>query len=233
VYRENIIGRFFADEWQRALNNLDEFYTPEPAIDMSLDTLYGIRGKLTQLVNDWSVQLDPAINSAWEAIANAQAIVDLEQKKLDTVNVIIAAKEAEQNQPTGDTGASAEEGPVTDELQQPVDNSKMWLIAGGIGVAAVLLLRKKKNKKIHGMNNNTLMWLGIGTLALIAFSKKQTAAAALPEGTTADATATSDNFAASDPMGELNPMDEIATTSSGRIVLVTDTPLANASAYDI
>ncbi len=134
------IGRFFAEEWQLALNNRDPFYIPAPNQSMTMDELVSIQQTLSDLVAYWENQVASNTNS--EAIANATAIVDLEQSKLSTVNSIIALRES----------SGGIEVPVIDPIEQPTgvrDNTLLWVIGGLVGLGLYLKLRKKK-RSAHG-----------------------------------------------------------------------------------
>jgi hypothetical protein len=143
----NVIGRFFAEEWQRALKNEGEFYTPIPSVDMSLDQLNAIRYQLEQMVEYWTVQMDPTVNTAWEARANAEAIVDLESQKLAAVNSIIQLKTMSTS--TGDSSGETVFNP-TDPIYQGSETSgggSTWLLIIGLGVGAWLLFGKSKGRR--------------------------------------------------------------------------------------
>lgn len=130
---QRIIGRFFAEDWQAALANSGSFYTPEPATGMSLTELNSIKKTLEDLIAYWSNQV--LSNTAWEAQANAQAIADLQQTKLDKVNAIIS-----QMMPVPVPNGGSD--PVTDE---PAQTKKSWLPALLVaGVAAYFFLKRKR-----------------------------------------------------------------------------------------
>ena len=82
------IGRYFADEWQAALANTGNFFSPDPTGAMTAAELQTIKQNLQSLVDYWMNQVYS--NTSPEAIANAQAIADLQQSKLDRVNNLLS-----------------------------------------------------------------------------------------------------------------------------------------------
>lgn len=175
----NTIGRFFAEEWQAALNNTGDFYTPAPTADMSIDQLTAIQTTLSNLVAYWQNQVISNTNS--DAIANSQAIVDLEQSKLNTVNSIIDLKTAGGEQATQTTDATtADTGTSTGGK----DYTMLLLIGAGIG-ALWLFNKKKKKKKVTGQQQTKFilpMLIGGGLVYLWA-NKKYGEATQTPEVT--------------------------------------------------
>lgn len=127
------IGRFFAEEWQSALANTGIFYTPDAVDTMTVAELTAIKKTLEDLISYWLNQV--ASNTAWEAQANAQAIADLQQTKLDAVNTILASKTTATDLPITYT-----DDPGTNDTEQ-----KSWMPIILIGVAAIyFFIRKKK-----------------------------------------------------------------------------------------
>jgi len=186
------IGRFFAEEWQQALNNEGSFYTAPASSSMTLDELKTLKAILSDLIDYWNNQVFS--NTAEDAILNAQAIADLQQSKLDKVNELILAK--------GGTVETSEESSTSDPATTGKNYLPLILIGGGIGA----LLLFKRNKNVSGMKNKNLLWLLlIGGGALYLMNKKP--AVVLPEEeelNVTDPLATNNLLIAENP----NPMNE-------------------------
>lgn len=137
MIKYNGIGRLFAEEWQEALNNIGVFYTPVPTDLMTLPELQSIATTLQGLIDYWQNQVYS--NTSSEAIANAQAITDLEQSKLNTVNEIIFRKSMTTTTPTNTTT-----DPLATEPVEP--EQKSWLPIILIGAAALYFFTRKKKR---------------------------------------------------------------------------------------
>jgi len=168
--KPSLIGRFFAEEWQQALKNEGSFYTPIPNGDMSFSELYSIRQTLSDLVAYWDNQIYSNTNQ--DAILNSQAIRDLQQSKLDTVNSIIELKEA-----AGQTPTATDDQQYYDPNDPLVAGKKDYtlLIIAGAGIGAYLLLRKKKGgKKVTGKDDSKfLLPLLLGAGVVYYFANKK------------------------------------------------------------
>lgn len=128
--QQNIIGRFFAEEWQQALANTGAFYVQPATADMTLEQLNAIKATLSANVSYWLNQVISNTNS--QAIANAQAIADLYQAKLDQVNYFIS-----QKTPATNGGGSAETN----------NKSLMWILAIAAGAAILFFMNNKKQRQ--------------------------------------------------------------------------------------
>ena len=160
------IGRFFAEEWQQALQNIDPFFTPVPTTSTTIDELQSIAKTLQSLIDYWVNQVYS--NTSEEAMLNAQAIADLQQSKLDEVNRLLALK---------DTAGEAADIPMQTTGSGTASMMPILLLGGG--VAALYLLNKKKN--VSGMNkNNLLLLLLIGGGAYLYYQSKQQQPEELP-----------------------------------------------------
>jgi len=125
-------GGRFADEWQWAMKNLDPFFTPVPTEQMSTEQLMSIKKTLTDLVDYWTNQVYSNTND--EAIANSQAISDLEQSKLNAVNAIL-----DKRLPvTTANGGTVPQMEVTDGTK------KSWLPILAIAAVAFYFFTKKR-----------------------------------------------------------------------------------------
>lgn len=138
--RQQIIGRFFAEEWQAALNNAGNFFNSVPSDIMSLPELYTLRAKLEELVSFWDNQIYS--NTSEEAILNATAIRDLSQSRLDATNAFIQSK----------SGSTATVTPQILPGDQPTvytetgEQKKSWLPIIIIGAVALYFFTKKKQR---------------------------------------------------------------------------------------
>jgi len=127
------IGRFFAEEWQQALTNTGAFFTPYPSAEMTTAELQAIAATLQGLVDYWLNQVISNTNA--DAIANSQAIADLEQSKLNTVTALINTR-----LPVTTTNGQTANEPV----YQTETEEKSWLPIILIGAVALYFFTRKK-----------------------------------------------------------------------------------------
>lgn len=131
-----VIGRFFAETLQAAKSNSYPFYNSVPSSQMGLEELQQLKTKLEELIVFWLGQV-PA-NTAWEAQANAQAIADLLQTRLDDTAVFINQKSGVVQTATG------EQVPQLETDATPTEAKKSWLPIIAIAAVALYFFTKKK-----------------------------------------------------------------------------------------
>jgi hypothetical protein len=142
VNRQQVIGRFFSEDLQAAQSGAGMFAIPIPTPYMTADELTAIRAKLKELFDFWAYQALPEVNTAWEAQANAQAIADILQQRIDNVDAVISQQQTQTGAPVANGSAPViETDPLTGE---PISTKKSWLPIILIGAVAFYFFTKKK-----------------------------------------------------------------------------------------